>query len=161
MATKLESLSISCTNPLNFDLFLQNRLYGLKNLSLSHINATGEYLSRFLTQNQLSIETICFEEVDLISKTWEDVLVQLCKFPLLLEVSIDDCGYAVDGVSSQLRLRPEVWEDPENLESSRLRDKYALGDIIKLINPRRRGRGLCEIHPNRKWYVRYEDGTLG
>lgn len=69
MATKLESLSISCTAPLNFNLFVNNGLYNLKSLSLSDVNTTGEQLSRFLAQIQSSLKDICLDEVDLMSRT--------------------------------------------------------------------------------------------
>lgn len=155
MARNLESLAISCTAPLNFDLFVKNRLYNLKNLSLNNVNTTGEQLLRFLAQNQSSLETICLTQVYLMSRTWEDVFVQLRGFPLLLKVWIESCGYAADGDSSQFRIDPwPDYVDVESLESTRSRDKYALGDVTRFLNPRRRERGLDEFTTCQEGYIK-------
>lgn len=53
--------------------------------------------------------------------TWQDVLLQTCKIPLLLDINIDYSGYSLTGWSSHLAdmlLRSP--DDPQNVESGAL-----------------------------------------
>lgn len=142
----LESLAISCTAPLNFDLFDTSRLQRLRNLSLTCVKISGDHLLRLLTQNRATLDTIWFTQVELNSRTWEDVLVQLCGFPLLIQVAIQSSDYASDGLSSRFSicLLPEI-DNPQSIEGFHSRDNYALGDLTRLVNRRRRERSLLEI----------------
>ena len=146
MATALESLAICCTAPLNFDLLVTNRLHSLKNVSLTCVQTNGEHLLHLLAQNKTTLESITFTQVELTSRTWEDVLVPFCYFPLLIHVWIQDSGYGSDGTSSRFHvsLLPEI-DNPQSLESYRFRDICALGDVMRLVNERRRKRNLCEV----------------
>ena len=146
MANNLESLAIRCTVPLNFDLFIPNSLHSLKTFSLTNVKTTGEHLMRCLAQNKSTLEWVSFTQVELMSRTWEDVLVQIYDFPLLLDIAIQSSGYARDGSSSHFGsgLLPPI-DDPQSLEGYRLRDRYALGDVTRQVNKRRREQGLREI----------------
>ena len=146
IAKDLESLTISCTVPLNFDLFLPEKLHSLRDLSLSCVKTTGEHLMCFMAQNRRTLEWISFTSVELMSRTWEDVFVQACGFPLLLQILVRSSGYARDGSSSHFgsALLP-AFDDPQSLEGHRYRDEYALGDVTRLVNQRRREHDMYEI----------------
>jgi len=139
----LESLEISCAAPLNFDLFDTSRLQKLRNLSLTSVKISGDHLLHLLAQNRATLDKIWFTQVEI---TWEDVLVHLCGFPLLIQIAIQSSGYARDGFSSRFNigLLPEI-DNPKSIEGSRFRDNHALGDLTRLVNRRRRERSLREI----------------
>jgi hypothetical protein len=84
--------------------------------------------------------------VKLNSGTWEQVLLEMCELPRLLDINIDSVGYSLTGSSSDLatRLLPSP-DCPTNIETWHYDDFTALGNLQRQINSHRVAIGLKQF----------------
>ncbi|KAJ9615346.1 hypothetical protein H2200_001421 [Cladophialophora chaetospira] len=159
MATSLKSLRIHFTAPYRLDQLKLKGFRVLKALSLSGIRTTGQPLLSLLAQNKTSLESVFLHRIELIEKSWEDVLVVLCESPLLTSVAFQSCINAAHGRFSQYNfhitpgnvdITPASVDitpgsiDSRDLEPERLHDHTALRALIRLVNGRTRESRLSE-----------------
>lgn len=88
------------------------------------------------------MEYISLLTVKLKSGTWEQVLLELCKLPHLLDVDIDYSGYSAGGSSSHLDQPLPSQDQHLQIETSQNPDWGVLGDLERRVNSNRIAMGL-------------------
>ena len=142
-ATHLQSLVISCTHTLNFDLLSIDNLTALQELRLSGVQMSQDHFLKLAIQNSATIRAAELSCVQLDSGTWKSILLRLCSLPGLDHFYMDSCGYTTTGNSSmyaKLLLPPP--DDPEDIETFNFEDRYSLGHLQRHVNSVRNKAGL-------------------
>ncbi|KAJ6035962.1 hypothetical protein N7540_000241 [Penicillium herquei] len=142
-APKLESLTLSSVNILDIDFISFPSTLCLQSLHLGGVSISSHVLLSFINLSAHKIKYISFWLVKLKSGTWQQVLLQLCKLPRLLDINIDCGGYTLTGSSSHLadRLLPSPEYRP-NIETLHHLDLAALGSLQWRVNSNRIAMGL-------------------
>lgn len=142
-APKLESLILSSVNILDFDSVTFPSTLCLESLHLGGVSISSDVLLSLINQSAHKMKYISFWLVKLKSGTWQQVLLQLCKLPRLLDINIDYGGYTLTGSSSHLadRLLPSP-ECRPNIETMHTLDLTELGNLQWQVNSNRIAIGL-------------------
>lgn len=99
-----------------------------------------------MERNHETLRSIFLWTVELKSRTWTNVLIQLCLHPQLEVFHMDSCGYSRDGKSSRWApgLLPPI-DDPQDIETLHLPDTFALGNLQRQVIANRHVKGLLEM----------------
>ncbi|CAF9937578.1 hypothetical protein IMSHALPRED_000466 [Imshaugia aleurites] len=143
MATRLESLSISCTHVLDMDMLSIVHFRQLQVLVLARIKVSMEILQGLILQNESTIRALDFRELELKTGTWQSLLLSSCSLPHLKYLYINSCGYIqfppyADG------LLPPI-DDPQDLETFHFKGYDALGDLQRHVMRVRDAAGLAQM----------------
>lgn len=142
-APNLQSLMLSSLNILDIDSVAFPSPLCLQCLYLGGISISSHVLLSLISQSKQEMKYIEFWLVKLNSGTWEQVLLEMCELPRLLDINIDSVGYSLTGSSSDLatRLLPSP-DCPTNIETWHYDDFTALGNLQRQINSHRVAIGL-------------------
>jgi hypothetical protein len=144
IAPNLESLAIHSVNILDIDFLTFPSSLCLRSLQLGGVSISSITLLFFLL-NQFAkrIRYIDFWFVKLKSGTWQQVLLHMCKLPLLLDINFDYVGYSPTGSSSHLAsIRDPDPHCPLNIETEHSFDLPALGVLQRQVNSNRIAAGF-------------------
>ena len=143
MATRLESLSISCTHMLDMDVLSTVNFRRLHVLVLYRIKVSMEKLQGLILENKSTIRALDFCQLELKSGTWESLLLSLCSLLRLKYLYINSCGY-IHSSPHATGLLPPI-DDPEDLETTHYEDYDALGDLQRHVMRVRDAAGLAQM----------------
>lgn len=143
IAPNLESLAIHSVNILDIDFLAFPYSLCLRSLCLGGVSISSDILLLLFDQSAKRIKYIDFWLVKLKSGTWQQVLLHMCKLPLLLDINIDFGGYSTTGSSSHLasRIAPDPHYRP-NIETENSLDFSALGVLQRQVNSNRIAAGF-------------------
>jgi hypothetical protein len=142
-ASNLESLILSSVNILDIDIIAFPSSLCLQSLYLGGVSISSPNLLALINQSAHKIKYVNFCLLKLQSGTWQEVLLQMCELPHLLDINIDCSGYSLTGSSSHLadRLPPIPGYCP-NIETMHDLDLNALGNLQWRVNSNRISIGL-------------------
>lgn len=143
IAPNLKSLAIHSVNILDIDFLAFPYSLCLRFLCLGGVSISSDILLLLLDQSAKRIRYINFWLIKLKSGTWQQVLLHMCKLPLLLDINIDFGGYSTTGSSSHLasRIAPDPQYRP-NIETENSLDFSALGVLQRQVNSNRIAAGF-------------------
>lgn len=120
---------------LGFDRFCIDGLQFLREFRLMRVAISESQLRKLIEQNRTSLKAIQLDMVDLDDGTWESIMLLLCTIPRLHHFYIDSCGYTATEACSQHALGWLPGPDrPQNIETFRDRDIFALGHVQRHVN---------------------------
>ena len=143
MATQLESLSISCTHVLDMDMLSIVHFRQLHVLVLNRIKVSIANLQGLILQNKSTIRALGFHLLELMTGTWQSLLLSSCSLPHLKYFNISSCGYILSSPHA-CRLLPPM-DDPQGLETRHFKDYDALGDLQRHVMRVRDAAGLAQM----------------
>ncbi|QKX58607.1 uncharacterized protein TRUGW13939_05732 [Talaromyces rugulosus] len=142
-AINLTSLSIRGLDIIDLDTVKFSPSLRLRFLTLSCVSISAQNLLSLMVQSRQSLRVIGLELVKLNTETWHHVLLEMSKFPQLVDFHIDSSGYSLTGSSSHFvpGLLPEP-DDPSAIETRERHDIPALGNLVRAVNANRVKTGL-------------------
>lgn len=144
MATRLESLSISCTHVLDMDMLSIVHFRQLHVLVSARIKVSMAKLQGLILQNKSTIRALDFHQLELITGTWQSLLLSLSSLPHLKYFDILSCGYIQTSPYACGLLPP--MDVPQDLETFHYFEDYdALGDLQRHVMRVRDAAGLAQM----------------
>lgn len=131
MATRLESLSISCTHVLDMDVLSIVDLRQLHVLVLARITVSMEKLRGLIIQNRSTIRTLNFCQLELKTGTWESLFSSSCSLPHLKHLYIISCCYIKS--SPHFAVYESSLDIPDDIETVHYEDYKALRDLERHV----------------------------
>ncbi|EYE96844.1 uncharacterized protein EURHEDRAFT_401268 [Aspergillus ruber CBS 135680] len=151
LAPNFKSLAINSPNILDLDELDFPPSLRLRSLCLGGVSISSHKLLSLIEQSKKTIRYINFSPVKLKSGTWEQVLVQLCTLPRLLDFRTCNSGY-----SWRYGLAPQLPPNPHcrlNIETVNPLDRCALGNLQRQVNANRIAAGFPSFTKSDYQYI--------
>lgn len=151
LAPNLKSLTINSPNILDLDELDFPPSLRLRSLCLGGVSISSHKLLSLIEQSKKTIRYINFSPVKLKSGIWEQVLVQLCTLPRLLDFRTCNSGY-----SWRYGLAPQLPPNPHcrlNIETVNPLDRCALGNLQRQLNANRIAAGFPSFTKSDYQYI--------